>query len=239
MGKTSLSVKLAEESQTQFEYLIWRSLRDVPPIDELLDTLIQVLSQQQDTDLPASVGGKLSRLIELLKRSRCLIILDNFETVLQGGKRAGTYRDGYEMYGELLKRVGEIAHQSCLMLTSREKPQEVGVLEGDRLPVRTLPLTGLDTAAGQQILDAKGLQGAVDDLEQLVAHYRGNPLALKMAATSIQDLFAGNIAKFLEQGTVAFSGIGNLLQQQCDRLSKLTSPPVETRGILSGCCYAV
>lgn len=219
MGKTSLSIKLAEEIQEEFECLIWRSLRDAPSIDELLTTLVQFLSQQQDSEIPTSVSGKLSRLIELLKRSRCLVILDNFETVLQSGKRAGCYREGYELYGELLRRVGEIAHRSCLILTSREKPQEVGMLEGDRLSVRTLPLTGLDVAAGQHILDAKGLQGAADDLEQLIAHYRGNPLALKMAATSIQDLFAGDVAQFLGHGTIAFNGIGQLLQQQCDRLS--------------------
>jgi len=116
-----------------------------------LTTLIQFLAEHQDIDLPDSVSGKLSRLIELLKRSRCLIILDNFETVLQGGKRAGIYRKGYEMYGELLKRVGEIAHQSCLVLTSREKPQEVGTMEGDRFPIRTLSLSGLDMAAGQLV----------------------------------------------------------------------------------------
>ncbi len=220
MGKTSLSIKLAQTMQGEFAFLIWRSLRDAPPIEDLLTTLLQFLSQQQDT-IPDSIGGKLSCLIEQLRRSRCLIILDNFETVLQGGQRAGTYRNGYEAYGELLKRVGEISHQSCLVLTSREKPQEVGILEGNRLPVRTLPVAGLDIASGQHILDAKGLHGAVDDLEQLVVHYRGNPLALKMAATSIQDLFAGDIGQFLEQGTVTFNGIGNLLQQQCDRLSPL------------------
>jgi hypothetical protein len=36
-------------------------------------------------------------------------------------------------------------------------------------------------------------------------------LALKMVATSIQDLFAGDIAQFLQQGSVAFNGIGHLL----------------------------
>ena len=249
MGKTSLSIKLAKQlveregvdgwisgrvdesastyqpidpsTDVPFQCVLWRSLRDAPPLDELLTTLIQFLSQQHDTDLPSSVSGKLSRLLELLKRSRCLILLDNFDTLLQSGKRAGTYREGYELYGELLKRVGEISHQSCLVLTSREKPQEVGMMEGDRFPVRTLPLVGLDVMAGQHILDTKGLKGATDDREQLVAHYRGNPLALKMAATSIQDLFAGDIAHFLAQGTVAFNGIGKLLQQQCDRLSAL------------------
>ena len=201
MGKTSLSVKLAEAIQTEFDCLIWRSLRDAPPIDDLLTTLIQFLSQQQDTLIPDSIGGKLSRLIELLQRSRCLVILDNFETVLQSGKWAGTYRNGYEDYGELLKRVGDIVHQSCMVLTSREKPQEVSTQASDRLPIRVLPLSGLDIASGQQILEIKGLHGAPADLEQLIAHYRGNPLALKLAATSIQDLFAGNIEQFLDEKT--------------------------------------
>ena len=221
MGRTSLSVKLAEAIQTEFDCLIWRSLRDAPPIDDLLTTLIQFLSQQQDTLVPDSIGGKLSHLIELLRRSRCLVILDNFETVLQSGKRAGTYRDGYEDYGELLKRVGEIMHQSCMVLTSREKPQEVSTQASEHLPVRVLPLSGLDVASGQQILEIKGLHGAPADLEQLIAHYRGNPLALKMAATSIQDLFAGNIEQFLDEKTTVFNGMSHLLKQQYDRLTPL------------------
>ena len=219
LGKTSLSIKLAETSQTQFEFVLWRSLRNAPPIEELLVLLIQFLSQHQDKELPDSLSGKFTRLIELLRRSRCLVVLDNFDAVLQSGRWAGTYRAGYEGYGELLKQVGEMAHQSCLVLTSREKPQEVATQEGDLFPVRTLPLTGVDVAAGHQILNAKGLQGAVEDLEQVIVHYRGNPLALKMAATSIRDLFAGDIPQFLAQGTVAFSGIGQLLHQQCDRLT--------------------
>jgi NB-ARC domain len=221
IGKTALSVKLAEEIQGEFDCLIWRSLRDTTSIDELLTTLIQALSPQQDTHCPDTVSCKLSHLIERLKQSRSLIILDNFETVLQSGKCAGTYREGYETYGELLKRIGEIAHHSCLVLTSREKPQEVGTLEGDRLLVRTLPLVGLDRAAGQQLLVAKGIQGDLNDLEQLITHYRGNPLALKIVATAIQELFAGDIAQFLAQGSLVFNGIQNLLHEQLDRISTL------------------
>ncbi len=221
MGKTSFAIKLAQEIQDEFDFVIWRSLRDAMPIDEYLTTLIKFFSQQQETELPNNTSGKISRLIELLKRSRCLMILDNFETILQGGKQSGAYRTGYEMYGELLKRVGEIAHQSCLIVTSREKPQEIALMEGDRLLVRTMPLAGLDIDAGQHILDDKGLHTVDDNLERLRVHYRGNPLALKMAANTIQDLFAGNIYQFLEQGNFAFSGIGTLIQQQCDRLSQL------------------
>jgi WD40 repeat protein len=221
MGKTSFAIKLAEEIQNEFDFVIWRSLRDTMPIDEYLTTLIKFFSQQQETELPDNTGGKISRLIELLKRSRCLMILDNFETILQDGKQAGVYRKGYEMYGELLKRIGEISHQSCLIVTSREKSQEIALMESDHLFVRTIPLAGLDIDAGQHILDDKGLHTVGDDLEQLRIYYRGNPLALKMAANAIQDLFAGDISQFLQQGNFAFNGIGKLIRQQCDRLSKL------------------
>ncbi|HEY9749074.1 MAG TPA: NB-ARC domain-containing protein, partial [Allocoleopsis sp.] len=221
IGKTALSVKLGEQLQGEFEFLIWRSLRDAPPLPELLTTLIKFLSHQQNDNLPESLGGQLSRLLELLRASRCLLILDNFETILQGGKRTGSYRSGYESYGDLLKRIGEISHQSCLVITSREKPQEVGALEGDLLPVRTLPLLGLEAIAGHEILLAKGLSGSTTDQDKLIEHYRGNPLALKIAATSIQDLFAGDIATFLDQGTVTFNGISTLLSQQFERLSEI------------------
>ncbi|NJO39244.1 MAG: hypothetical protein HC865_00725 [Cyanobacteria bacterium RU_5_0] len=227
IGKTSLSVKIAEQVQDEFESVIWRSLRDAPSLEDLLNTLIRFLAQAQtknqaqDSPLPETISGKLSCLIEQLRVSRTLVILDNFDAVLQSGKRAGTYRVGYEGYGELLKRLGEVAHQSCVLLTTREKPQEIAAQEGDFLPVRTLSLLGVDAETGYQIVFTKGLTAIVPDLDRLVAHYRGNPLALKIAATSIRDLFEGNIAQFLDQGSSAFSGIGTLLQQQCDRLSPM------------------
>ncbi len=229
MGKTSISVKIAEQVQDEFEAVIWRSLRDAPPLTELLTTLIHFLAPADQADrqdpakgqrpLPETVGGKISVLIEHLRATRALVVLDNFEAVLQGTQRAGTYRSGYEDYGELLKRLGEIAHQSCVLLTTREKPQEIAAQEGDLLPVRTLYLEGVDTDTGRQIVVAKGLEANTPDLDRLVAHYWGNPLALKIAATFINDVFAGSITRFLAQGSSAFSGMGALLQQQCDRLS--------------------
>jgi hypothetical protein len=143
IGKTALSVKIAQQVQGEFEFLIWRSLRDAPPIEELLTTLIAFLSQQQETNLPQTVSGKVSRLVDYLRASRCLLVLDNFDTVLASGTRVGSYRQDYEGYGELLHQIGERPHPSCLILTSREKPAEVATLQGEILPVRALQLKGL------------------------------------------------------------------------------------------------
>lgn len=51
--------------------------------------------------------------------------------------------------------------------------------------------------------------------------YQGNPLALKIALTSIRDLFDHDSAIFLHQGTVVFDGVRHLLDQQFERLSAL------------------
>ncbi len=219
MGKTALSVKLAEQLQVEFEYVIWRSLRHAPFFSDKVTDCIKILSHQQVTTLPASPHEQITCLIEYLRKFRCLLILDNFDTLLQQG--TGCYREGYKPYGELLWRLGETQHQSCVLLTSREKPTEVAALEGDGLPVRTLALSGLEVAAGQTILTLKGLSGSEDETRQLVECYRGNPLALKIAATSIRDLYEGNIANFFAEGTTVFKGIGNLLERQFKRLSTL------------------
>ncbi|WP_375472719.1 NB-ARC domain-containing protein, partial [uncultured Nostoc sp.] len=221
IGKTTLSVKLAKEVQENFEYLIWRSLRNAPPVAEMLANLIGFLSDDRETDLPESVDGKVTLLIHYLRERRCLVVFDNTETILQEGDRAGQYRQEYKDYGQLLRRVGEEPHQSCLVLTSREKPKEFAPLEGKASPVRTLSLVGLGETEGQEILQDKGLFGSQQEWVKLVEKYSGNPLALKLVSEPIRELFDGDIAAFLAEGEIIFGDTRNLLDQQFKRLSEI------------------
>ncbi len=223
IGKTSLSVKLAQQIQNNFEYVIWRSLREAPPAKSIVAQLIQFLSDEQETEsnLPENFNDRVSRLLDYLQNHRCLVILDNAESILRSGSRAGVYREGYEEYGELLRRLGNATHQSCLVLTSREKPREVALLEGETLPVRSLPLSGLKVAEGQEILKLKGLSAAEDEWQLMIERYAGNPLALKIVATTIQDIFDGNVTEFLQQDTSVFGDIRDILEQHFARLSDL------------------
>ncbi|MDM9582843.1 NB-ARC domain-containing protein [Nostoc sp. GT001] len=223
IGKTALSVKFAQKIQDNFEYVIWRSLREAPPVKIIVGNLIQFLSDEQETEsnLPESFSDRVSRLLYYLQNNRCLVILDNAESILRSGSRAGLYREGYEEYGELLRRVGEATHQSCLVLTSREKPKEVALLEGQALPVRSLPMSGLKMVEGQEILKLKGLSAAEDEWKVMIERYAGNPLALKIVATTVQDIFDGNVTEFLQQDTAVFGDIRDILEQQFERLSDL------------------
>lgn len=223
IGKTTLAVKLAQQIQNKFEYVIWQSLQDAPTIKHILAKLIQFLSDEQEAevDLPESIGDTISLLIDYLRKQRCLLVLDNAESLLRSGSRSGQYRQGYEGYGELIRRVGEANHRSCLILTSREKPKEVASLEGEALPVRSLQLRGLKEAEGQKILKNKGLPCSEDEFRTLVERYVGNALSLKIVATTIKDLFDGNISEFLQQDAMVFGDIRDLLDQQFERLPDL------------------
>jgi hypothetical protein len=103
IGKTFLAARLSDQIQNYFDYVIWRSLREAPPLDEILVLIIQFLSQQQETeiDLPRRLGERLNRLLYYLRKFRCLLVLDNVESMLEA-ESTGQYRKGYESYGELV-----------------------------------------------------------------------------------------------------------------------------------------
>jgi WD40 repeat protein len=225
IGKTTLAAKLAKNLQNQFEFVMWRSLQNAPPVEEILSELILFLSQQQQTQLPNDLDGKILCVMNYLRTLRCLLILDNVESILQSGDRTGRYRSSYEGYGQLIRCVAEIDHRSCLILTSREKPKGFTALEGETLPVRCWQLTGLAQTEARKVLQTKGvLKASESEWNILINRYAGNPLALKIVASSIRDCFDSNIADFLEflkQGPFIFDDIRDLLERQFDRLTAL------------------
>ncbi|MEB3189501.1 MAG: hypothetical protein VKL42_04065 [Snowella sp.] len=52
MGKTALSVKLTQAISTEFEAVAWQSLRDTPPLGELLPPLLRFLANDPNVEIP-------------------------------------------------------------------------------------------------------------------------------------------------------------------------------------------
>lgn len=221
VGKTTLAARTAAQLQDEFRYVFWRSLRNASPVEDFLTELISFLFERQELNLPKTLEDQMSYLIKFLRQHRCLLVLDNIESLFCNNELAGRYRSGYELYGQLLRRLGDEHHQSCVLLTSREKPVGFKAKEGRTLPVRSLCLSNLQLEAAREILKDKGLVETENEIINLVEYCAGNPLALKIAATTIQDLFDGNINIFLEQGTVVFGDLWEVLDRQFNRLSAL------------------
>lgn len=221
IGKTDLSLKLARGIENEFAYIMWRSLLNAPPVTDILIDAIEFLSNQQETEIPPSLETQISRLLHYLKEHRCLLILDNAETILASGSRAGEYRQGYEGYAQLFGQIAAVPHQSCLLLTSREKPHNLWRVAGKTHPVRFLELGGLDYLDGQKIFQEIGdFVGSDAEWQTLIELYNGNPLALELAAHHIQDIFGGHIGQFLREGKPIFDDLRDLLDWHFDRLSE-------------------
>lgn len=232
MGKTALSVRLAEQLRDQFEVVIWRSLDETllgntpPPLPALLADWIVLISGQfpPQADLPT--------FLNYLRQNRCLLVLDGFESVFNHGVLSGEYLDPYKGYGELLCRVSDTHHLSCILITSQEKPREVEAREGDYAPVRSRKLQGLGEAEAQAIFAAKGaFSGSEQDWSLLIRRYDGNPAFLQQIATTIANICGRDITRFLAlqpDKPMFVRDIRTLLTQQLERLSEPEQVLVKT-----------
>jgi hypothetical protein len=233
IGKTALTLQLISQIQHEFDRIIWRSLRNSPPLASLQTDLIKFLSQQQETNPPnppLSRGGEeiqplspplskggLGGLIEYLRSHRCLIILDDIQTIFSSQQLAGNYQPGYENYGAFFKQITESSHNSCLIFLSWKKPRDIAALEGKNRPCKSLQVNGLGPEA-QEIFREKGL-AEPEKWSALIDLYRGNPLWLNIVATFIQDLFGGSVSEFLSYDTLFLGDLESLLHQHFDRLT--------------------
>ncbi|MEG4799511.1 ATP-binding protein [Microcoleus sp. ARI1-B5] len=230
-GKSAIARHLIPQIQTQFDRIIWRSLRTSPPLETTLKNIVQFLSNQHPPNPPLPRGGEegvfpantddqLSLLIETLRENRCLIILDDLQQILSSGQLAGNYKPGYENYGTLFKLIGEIPHHSCLILNSWEPPSDIITFTDDNSAVCLLQLTGLGEAA-TEILRQKGLLDE-ETWPELINLYQGNPLWLKLVAQTINNLFSGRVSQYLSYQPVFLGDeLTPILQQHYQRLSEI------------------
>lgn len=224
MGKTALSVRLAEQLRDQFEVVIWRSLDETllghtpPALATLLADWMGLISGQSDSQ------PDLATFLAYLRENRCLLVLDGFEAVFNQGVLSGEYLDTYRGYGELLSRVSDTYHLSCIVITGQEKPREVEAREGDYAPVRSQKLRGLGDAEAQALFATKGsFSGSKQDWSVLTQRYDGNPAFLQQIATTIANICGRDITRFLAlqpDKPMFVRDIRACMMQQLERLSE-------------------
>lgn len=235
IGKSELAAKLVEGIKDEFDYVIWKWLINSPGVEDVLKEILKFLSEQKDISLPDSVDNQIIRLIDYLQKNRCLLILDNMESVLEGGENKGEFKEGFEDYGTLIRKIAETEHQSCLLITSRITPRIVDSNTATN-PVKICSLGGIAKQDVISLFDTtkksywdnkeserndKQWTFVEQDWENIVSFYDGNPLALKLVASHILSVFDGNITAFMNHGEHIPEGIDDLLQWHFSRLSDL------------------
>jgi hypothetical protein len=196
IGKTAVAAKLAEAVQTQFKKIQWFSFHLAPPPNP-----------------PPALTP------------RTLLVFDGWDQILGGDthdglhQHAGQYRLGYELYAGFLRAIVQGAHNSCVILTSREQPEGLNALRtADDVVI--FPLGRLNEGA-IELLEHHKLTFDDQQWIALVNQYGGNPLFLNMAANFIHELFAGDVGEFLASGTIVTGEFEPLVRQWLNHISSV------------------
>ncbi len=216
IGKTFLAVKAGKQLEKDFDAVVWRSIKQTPSLSKLMASIEDVINPGYIPTAKLSAEESITKLINSLKERRCLIILDELESIFDPNNFAGRYLPEYEPYAELIKRIATENHESSVLIVSREKVADIAELEGNR--VHTLQVSGSGEIT-QRILENQGLEYS-QAWQAIATNYGSNPLALKIMIAIIQDLYGGQAEDFLRGSqATAYYSFHTLLDAQFDRLS--------------------
>lgn len=197
IGKSALVKHFVDTCNLPFDAIIWKNLK----LSYSLSSVItEILTELNPSCLDFNKSNVLNLFLELLTEKRCLIILDNIQEIFALKQFAGQYQPQYQDYQTLFQTITEIEHQSCLILISQEKCEEMISLDCELYPIYCLELSSLEQSDQKTILNNYNLKDN-DTWQQLIEFYEGNPTYLKSIAILIHDIFEGRVSEFLTENS--------------------------------------
>jgi len=212
MGKTSLAVKLAEalgvnwqKSVSQkgeswpggdYECAMYFEAKEGTSFDDVAGFLLSEGLGIQAAEALKTADEKIAKIMAGLQQTRCLLVLDNLESILHPAVEAGNpdilaaaqvHRAISPDWGKLLNALVYQQHQSQTILTSREVPADLAPTRYPRLVpdselVHIEMLQGVDLAAGVEILQQRKLTDTLADLEWISQRVDGHVFLLTQLA---------------------------------------------------------
>ncbi len=183
-----------------WQRVVWWSFYDDPSFDAFLGEVLNYLGLDSKT---LTVRDGLLLLLDALRRSRILLVLDGFERAL----RAFAQLDAAYHLDDDEKRLGKEEERDCVspaaeaflravsslpglagrvLLTTRLRPRPVETRAGELLAgCREIELTALSKGDAVDFFHAEGIQGTRAEIETVCGHYGFHPLSLRLLAGMI------------------------------------------------------
>lgn len=230
IGKTSLAAQLVENlanpdrpHPAAFKRIIWRSLHAGSSLDRFwsqLDLDLGITPKVHDRE-----GGydwsDSSRVLEKLQTERTLIVIDVVESSLvdRAAHVSAWNPMDRDRYCQWFAQLALPKHNSCILVLTREKSDEVQQLEAHNPAIRSLKLEGLKLG-GIELLEQHHLKPETDAWRALINLYSGNPYALTMIATLINDQFDGSARELLNMGTFILGKMESVIAERIRHISE-------------------
>lgn len=199
IGKTSTCIEVLQRCEHLFDYVVWVSLTNAPYSQDVFREVILFLSDHQIVEMPNTSLEMIRIISGLLMQKKCLVVLDNFETMLHlvDLDLSTSVNDFFMFWNEFCKYPGS---DSLIIITTRELPFNWRQLQAKHKHVKSITLDGISENDAIQMLRDEGLGTKNSDLQmqKLIDVFNGHPLALKLAISYIRDIFENNIDAFLD-----------------------------------------
>lgn len=195
--------------------IIWRSLTQRPTCVELLQDLVQQLTDISYSEMPDNFDKLVTLFFAALNRDRCLIVFDGIETVIASETEAGEAEA--KVYEGLFRLLLERKHHSYILLTSRMHPTALAYGRQQQKSMSYLTLGGLTAEDSQELLTARGLDTTTENYHLLHQWYMGNPQMLTWASDVVYELFDNDVDAFIEEDIHFLGNIGKTVAQQIER----------------------
>ena len=267
MGKTSLAVKLAEALGVNWQKSVFQKGGTLPggdyecamyfeakegtSFDDVAGFLLTEGLGIQTAEVLKTADEKIAKIMAGLQQTRCLLVLDNLESILHPAVKAGNpdilaaaqvHRAISPNWGKLLNALVYQQHQSQTILTSREVPADLAHtryrgLAPDSELVHIEVLPGVDVAAGVEILRQRKLTDTLADLQWISQRVEGHVFLLTQLAAlgkgkpgylrNHPELVTKNAEPMLrEQLTRQSAAARDLLRRMC-----VLRVPIDVRGL--------
>jgi WD40 repeat protein len=228
-GKSYLASKVKKEVDAHFKKRVWHSLENAPYLNKALIECIHKISNGSNPgDIEKNdTYTNMTILIENLYKYRCLLILDNAETIFDKHALAGTYKAGYEDYAQLFNRLGRAGFNSAVIITSRQKPSELVAMESSKGSVRSLFLADLSLEDCEQIIiDKLGLTAAYfskykDRWQTIIENCSYNPQILRMFVGTLAESAGASFFEPPENPPIVIGEVKKYLNEAFTKLSNL------------------
>ena len=120
---------------------------------------------------PIDITELINNLLTLLSQSRCLLVVDNLETLLNTDRN---WQDEY--YQEFFRRWLQQGTCSTLLITTQDKPKLFQGLE------HWYSLGGMKIEEGVELFNKFGIIGTDEEIKEFVKYAQGHPLTISLVA---------------------------------------------------------
>ncbi len=231
-GKTTVAEEFVKQARDKLNFEVFISIaiclrqEDAMSVEGLIEELLRKLGEDSSPEF----GRSLTRLDQVLRQKRVLILIDNLEPTLDGD---GKFIPELRGYADIFKRLSSNSVQSLTITTTREPVFESSV------NIKRFELKKLTVEAWKDYFDSQEVTITVSTLESVHRIYGGNTKAMRILCGVVQEEEDYNLdfEKFWEiygEDLPHSKELQVLISEQFDRLRNV-SPLQYTLLVRMGC----